>query len=272
MPSGTGMDTLLETFPDRFWDVAIAEQHAVTSMAAMAKEGFKPFCAIYSTFLQRAYDQVIHDVCLMDLPVAFAIDRAGIVGEDGETHQGAFDLSFLRAIPNMTLFAPRDETTLIDAVSFAADFPAPCAFRYPRGTFLGKEIFDTPRFELGKAQILNDVKSDMLFIGYGNGVGRALETIELLNKEVALLDLRFLKPLDESLLKELAKKHPKWYVFSDSAQMGGVGSALSELCAKENLDVTLQTFEYSDAFITHGNTQLVEDDLGITPEQIAKKI
>ena len=272
MPSGTGMDTLLETFPDRFWDVAIAEQHAVTSMAAMAKEGFKPFCAIYSTFLQRAYDQVIHDVCLMDLPVAFAIDRAGIVGEDGETHQGAFDLSFLRAIPNMTLFAPRDEATLIDAVSFAADFPTPCAFRYPRGAFLGKEILDTPRFELGKAQMLNDVKSDMLFIGYGNGVGRALETIELLGKEVALLDLRFLKPLDDSLLKELAKKHPKWYVFSDSAQMGGVGSALSELCAKENLNVTLQTFEYSDTFITHGNTKLVEDDLGISPEQIAKKI
>ena len=272
MPSGTGMSQLLDTFPERFWDVAIAEQHAVTSMAAMAKEGFKPFCAIYSTFLQRAYDQVIHDVCLMNLPVAFAIDRAGIVGEDGETHQGAFDISYLRAIPNMTIFAPRDEKTLIDAISFAADFPTPCAFRYPRGTFLDNGAFPLEPFKVGRAQLLKDAKSDTLLIGYGNGVGRAIETMKHLDREVALLDLRFVKPLDEELLKTLAKKHKKWYVFSDSASVGGVGSAILELISRENLSVSLKSFEYSDDFITHGNTNLVEEDLGILPEQIAKII
>lgn len=272
MPSGTGMNKLLDTFPERFWDVAIAEQHAVTSMAAMAKEGFKPFCAIYSTFLQRAYDQVIHDVCLMDLPVAFAIDRAGIVGEDGETHQGAFDISYLRVIPNMTLFAPRDEKTLIDAISFAADFPTPCAFRYPRGAFLDQGDFPLEPFILGKAQMLKKVQSDILFIGYGNGVGRAIETMKYTDKEVGLLDLRFVKPLDEKLLFELSQQYTKWYVFSDSAKVGGVGSTLLEFINREKLNVTIKSFEYSDAFITHGNTTLVEEDLGMAPKQLAREI
>jgi 1-deoxy-D-xylulose-5-phosphate synthase len=133
MPSGTGMSAVMEKYPERFWDVAIAEQHAVTSMGPLAKEGFKPFCTIYSTFLQRGYDQVIHDIALMDLGVAFAIDRAGIVGEDGETHQGAFDISFLRAIPNMTLLAPYNETTMKLSMEFAKEYDHPCAFRYPRG-------------------------------------------------------------------------------------------------------------------------------------------
>jgi len=272
MPSGTGMSALLDAFPDRFWDVAIAEQHAVTSMAAMAKEGFKPFCAIYSTFLQRAYDQVIHDVCLMNLPVVFALDRAGIVGEDGETHQGAFDISYLRAIPNMTVFAPRDEQTLIDAVSFAADFPTPCSFRYPRGAFLDQGDFPLEAFALGKAQMLKEAQSDILFIGYGNGVGRAIETMKHLDKEVALVDLRFVKPLDEVLLTKLSKQYKKWYVFSDSARVGGVGSAVTEFVNDANLQVSVVSFEYSDNFITHGNTTLVEEDLGITPKQLAQRI
>ena len=140
MPSGTGLSALMEKYPERFWDVAIAEQHAVTSMAALAKEGFKPFCTIYSTFLQRGFDQVIHDVCLMDLPVVFALDRAGIVGEDGETHQGAFDISFLRLIPNMTLCAPRDEKSFHQIVAYAARYDRPCAIRYPRGAFLEADI------------------------------------------------------------------------------------------------------------------------------------
>ena len=135
MPSGTGMDKLIKEFPSRFWDVAIAEQHAITSMAAMAKEGFKPFVTIYSTFLQRGFDQIIHDVCIMNLPVVFAMDRAGIVGNDGETHQGAFDISFLRFIPNMVLFAPRDNETLENSLEFAYTLSSPCAIRYPRGSF-----------------------------------------------------------------------------------------------------------------------------------------
>jgi 1-deoxy-D-xylulose-5-phosphate synthase len=273
MPSGTGIKELMEAFPDRFWDVAIAEQHAVTSMCAMAKEGFKPFVAIYSTFLQRAYDQVIHDACIMALPVVFAIDRAGIVGEDGETHQGAFDISYLRAIPNMTLFAPRDEASMHHAVNFAHHMKTPCAFRYPRGSFTPLPYKSKP-LELAKAELLHDADSEILLIGYGAGVGRAYETMKLLPQEAGLLDLIFVKPLDETLLTELAQKYSRWYVFSDSAKMGGVGSALCEFLAKNNLQdmVTLRSFEYEDDFITHGNTKLVEESLGLLPEQLAQKI
>jgi 1-deoxy-D-xylulose-5-phosphate synthase len=274
MPSGTGLSPLMEKYPERFWDVAIAEQHAVTSSAALAKEGFKPFCTIYSTFLQRAYDQVIHDTCLMDLPVVFALDRAGIVGEDGETHQGVFDISYLRAIPNMTLFAPRDEKSFHQAMGFAHSYQHPCSLRYPRGSFSGcEELPESQPFELGKSQLLQSSNSDILFIGYGNGVGRAAQTAKLLEKEVALLDLRFVKPLDEEMLQELAKKHTKWFVFSDSAKMGGVASAIMEFLAKETFnDIKVVSFEYEDSFITHGNTKLVEESLGLLPEQLAKKV
>jgi len=273
MPSGTGLSELIEKYPDRFWDVAIAEQHAVTSMAALAKEGFKPFCTIYSTFLQRAYDQVIHDTCLMDLPVVFALDRAGIVGEDGETHQGAFDVSYLRAIPNMTLFAPRDEKSFHQAMGFAAKYEHPCSLRYPRGSFIETQLPESVPFELGKSQLLQTAKSDTLLIGYGNGVGRAYKTSKYLDADVTILDLRFVKPLDEERLKELSKKCKKWFVFSDTAKVGGVASALLEFLAKENiLDISVVSFEYEDEFITHGNTKVVEESLHLLPEQLAQRI
>ncbi len=272
MPSGTGMSAVMAKYPERFWDVAIAEQHAVTSMGPLAKEGFKPFCTLYSTFLQRGYDQVIHDICLMNLGVAFAIDRAGIVGEDGETHQGVFDISFLRAIPNMTIFAPSSNETMIKAMRFAKDFPTPCAFRYPRGAFSSIQE-DSDDFELGKSYTLQ-AGEKILFIGYGNGVGRA-EVVAKLMEEAnpTILDLRFVKPLDERRLLELAKTHKKWFVFSDSTKIGGVGSALLEmLCEADVRDIELTSFEYEDAFITHGNTKLVEESLGLLPEQLAQKI
>jgi 1-deoxy-D-xylulose-5-phosphate synthase len=273
MPSGTGMSELMKTYPDRFWDVAIAEQHAVTSMSALAKEGFKPFCTIYSTFLQRGYDQVIHDTCLMDLPVVFALDRAGIVGEDGETHQGAFDISFLRAIPNMTLFAPRDEKSFHQAMAFASEYQHPCSLRYPRGSFTPIDLPESTEFELAKSQLLRSNESDILFIGYGNGVGRAYETSLHVESEVSILDLRFVKPLDTEMLKDLSTKHKKWFVFSDSAKAGGVASAISEFLADEKiLDVQVTSFEYTDEFITHGNTKLVEESLGLLPEQLAAKV
>jgi len=271
MPSGTGMSAVIEKYPERFWDVAIAEQHAVTSMGPLAKEGFKPFCTIYSTFLQRGFDQVVHDIALMDLGVAFALDRAGIVGEDGETHQGAFDISYLRGIPNMTLLAPYNESTMKLCMEFAKEYNHPCAFRYPRGAFLAKDKESVP-FELGKSVLLQE-GDETLFIGYGNGVGRAEMTAALLDKKVGILDLRFVKPLDEEMLVTLSKQYKKWYVFSDSAKMGGVGSAILELLSEKNiLDVSLTSFEYTDAFITHGNTTVVEESLGILPEQLAKKI
>ncbi len=285
MPSGTGMSAVMEKYPERFWDVAIAEQHAVTSMGPLAKEGFKPFCTIYSTFLQRGYDQVIHDIALMDLGVAFALDRAGIVGEDGETHQGAFDISFLRAIPNMTLFAPYNETTMKLAMSFAKEYDHPCAFRYPRGAFMAEDR-ESSAFELGKSVLLQEGE-EILFIGYGNGVGRAEKVAELLSLrqaqgadskvaepvEVAILDLRFVKPLDEEMLVKLSSDYKKWFVFSDSAAQGGVGSAILELLSQKKIqDISLTSFEYDDAFITHGNTKLVEESLGILPEQLVKRI
>ncbi len=273
MPSGTGLSALLEKYPNRFWDVAIAEQHAVTSMSALAKEGFKPFCTIYSTFLQRGFDQVIHDTCLMDLPVVFALDRAGIVGEDGETHQGVFDISFLRAIPNMTLFAPRDEKSFHQAMAFASEYQHPCSLRYPRGSFRKTSLPESIHFELAKSQLLQSYEGETLLIGYGNGVGRAYETSLLLDEKVSILDLRFVKPLDEDMLKDLSTKHKKWFIFSDSAKMGGVGSCILEFLAKEKiLDVELTSFEYEDCFITHGNTTLIEESLGILPEQLALKI
>ena len=272
MPGGTGLTKLLEEFPDRFWDVAIAEQHAVTSMGPLAKEGFKPFCTIYSTFLQRGYDQIIHDICLMDLGVVFAIDRAGIVGEDGETHQGAFDISYLRPIPNMHLAAPFNEDSFKKLLDFSITFNRPLAIRYPRGAFI-VDNFEVPKFELGKSHLIEDGK-DILFIGYGNGVGRAIKTKGFLNKlNPAILDLRFVKPLDEDMLKELSKRYKKWYIFSDSVYMGGVASAILEFLEKENIkDVEVESFEYEDKFITHGKTAVVEESLGILPEQIAKRV
>jgi 1-deoxy-D-xylulose-5-phosphate synthase len=271
MPSGTGIDKLMKEFPTRFWDVAIAEQHAVTSMAAMAKEGFKPFITIYSTFLQRGFDQIIHDVCLMNLPVVFAIDRAGIVGNDGETHQGAFDISYLRFIPNMILCAPRDNETLKYALDFAYGAQGPCAIRYPRGAFGELEFKSTP-FELGRAELLKEGSSNKLFIAYGAGVTRAYETEKLHEEDIAILDLRFVKPLDEETLRELSKKYSKWYVFSDSQKQGGVGSAILEFLNKEKLFVDVTSFEYEDDFIPHGDTKKVEESLFLNPSQLVEKI
>ena len=272
MPSGTGLSRLIESFPDRFWDVAIAEQHAVTSMGPLAKEGFKPFCTIYSTFLQRGYDQVIHDIALMDLGVTFALDRAGIVGEDGETHQGVFDISYLRPIPNISLCAPYNKTSMEKLMQFAAAYPSPLAFRYSRGVFMVEDS-DVPDYVLGKADLLQEGK-DILLIGYGDGVGRAIQTAALLEGlEVAILDLRFVKPLDEEMLIQLAATYTQWFVFSDSVRMGGVGSAIGEFLMQEGIgNIALTTFEYSDTFIVHGNTTLVEQSLGILPEQLAEKI
>ncbi|WP_024790500.1 1-deoxy-D-xylulose-5-phosphate synthase [Lebetimonas sp. JS085] len=274
MPSGTGMKELMKEFPERFWDVGIAEQHAVTSMAPMAKEGFIPFVAIYSTFLQRGYDQVIHDVCLDNYPVRFAIDRAGIVGADGETHQGVFDVGYLRIIPNMTLFAPRDFNTLRKAVEFAYKFnSSPCAFRYPRGAFeLEDKIFEPKDFELGKGEILIDSKNIML-IAYGNGVGKAYRVYKLLKEkgiDSGIVDLRFVKPFDKELLRSLEAK--KWYVISDNAKEGGIAEMLSEFVNEQNLDVEIESFEYPDIFIPHGNVKEVEKFLGVDENSIANEI
>ncbi|WP_257936238.1 1-deoxyxylulose-5-phosphate synthase [Campylobacter lari] len=274
MPSGTGLDKLMEKYPERFWDVAIAEQHAVTSMAAMAKEGFKPFIAIYSTFMQRAYDQVIHDCAIMNLNVVIAMDRAGIVGEDGETHQGVFDVSFLSAIPNVTLAAPRDEAMMEKIMEYAYFHQGVFAFRYPRGNFLLDDDFKPCEIKLAKAQILSKTQSDKVFLGFGQGVAKAKLVLDKLGLDYAsLIDLIFVKPLDEELLKELAKDTKAWFVFSDSAKIGGVGSLIANFLQKEELcHIKLVSFEFEDQFITHGKTNEVEKFLELDIDSLCKKI
>ncbi|MBZ7929827.1 1-deoxy-D-xylulose-5-phosphate synthase [Campylobacter molothri] len=273
MPSGTGLDKLIEKFPKRFWDVAIAEQHAVTSMAAMAREGFKPFIAIYSTFLQRAYDQVIHDCAIMNLNVVFAMDRAGIVGEDGETHQGVFDVSFLAPLPHLTLVAPRDELMMENIIEYAYFHKGPLAFRYPRGSFILDKEFNPSKVELGKAQwLIKNEKSEIAFIGYGQGVGKAWKVLNEMQEKIDLIDLIFAKPLDEMLLKDLAKKSKIWFVFSENAKIGGVASLLQAFIQKNDLEIKIISFEYEDEFIEHGKTSEVEKKLKLDIESIIEKI
>lgn len=277
MPSGTGLDLLIKSFPERFWDVAIAEQHATTQASSLAKEGFKPFVVIYSTFLQRAFDQIVHDVGIMQMPVKFAIDRAGIVGEDGETHQGVFDIAYLNMIPHFVLFAPRDQATLRLAVHFANELSsAPCAFRYPRKSFkLKEDIFPPSPFVLGKLEILKESQNAILLLGYGNGVGRAhacLLELEARNIPCTLVDLRFLKPLDKESLLHLAKSHPHWFVFSDSAKIGGVGHVLSAFAQENHLKVKIHSFEFEDSFISHGKVEEVEEQLGLSTPQLTQQI
>ncbi|MCE3046848.1 1-deoxy-D-xylulose-5-phosphate synthase [Helicobacter kayseriensis] len=278
MPSGTGMDLLMETYPHRFWDVAIAEAHGVTSMAAMAKMGFKPFVAIYSTFLQRAYDEIVHDVGILSLPVRFILDRAGIVGEDGETHQGLLDVAYLRSIPNMVLFAPRDNASLQKALYFASKIEnAPCALRFPRGRFMLQEaIYSEEEFEMGKMELLHlsDAKN-ILLIGYGNGVGRAHFVREILLKEgidASLVDLRFCKPLDQEGLTPLIQEHRHIFVLSDTYEKGGVGSAILEMLSSQGICKVITSFEVKDMFVPHGRTERVEEMLGLLPSQIAQVI
>lgn len=274
MPSGTGLDRLIKEFPDRFWDVAIAEQHAVTSMAAMAKEGFKPFVTIYSTFLQRAYDQIIHDVCIMNLSVVFAMDRAGIVGEDGETHQGVFDISYLNAIPNMTIFAPSSDETMEEAIIYAYKHQGPCALRYPRGAFLEYESKESPVFKLGEGKIIKDGE-EIAFLGFGQGVGRAWMVKELLKDSLnpAIVDLRFVKPLDDKLLKSLVNSFKTWVIFSDSAKKGGVSEIITAWLSENDInEIKIISTEHKDSFIPHGKTEEVEDFLNVSPRKIVELI
>ncbi|MCR4941602.1 MAG: 1-deoxy-D-xylulose-5-phosphate synthase [Campylobacter sp.] len=271
MPTGTGMEALIEKYPHRFWDVAIAEQHAVSSMAAMAKEGFKPFVVVYSTFLQRAFDQILHDGAILNLNMTFAMDRAGIVGEDGETHQGVFDIAYLNLIPNLTLFAPRSQTNFMKVMEFAYKFKGISAFRYPRGAFIYEEN-EAKDLCYAKGEWLVKSQSDRAFIGYGNGVGKANLLIQK-GLDANLVDLVFAKPLDSELLLELANKCKKWYIFSDSAKKGGIGEILAGFLQEHKiLDVSITSFEYDDSFITHGETKLVEASLGLSLEDLEQKI
>ena len=230
--SGYRAGAFFQRFPDRFFDVGIAEQHAVTFAAGLAAEGYKPVVAVYSTFLQRAYDQVIHDVCLQNLPVVFAMDRGGIVGEDGPTHHGVFDLSFLRHIPNMVLMAPKDENELQHMLKTALEHPGPVAVRYPRGNGAGVELDEEPRaIPIGKGEILREGE-DLLLIAIGSTVQTAMEAAERLEQQdiqATVLNARFVKPLDRDLILEWARKIGRVITIEENVLQGGFGSAVLEM-------------------------------------------
>ena len=277
MPSGTGMDKLIEKFPHRFWDVAIAEPHALSSMAAMAREGFKPYVTIYSTFMQRAFDQIVHDAAIMNLNLVLAMDRAGIVGEDGETHEGVFDVSFLNAIPNVSMCAPRDETSFKQIIEYSYAHKGVLAIRYPRGSFiLDCDETGAPAVELAKSVFLKRSDSaHVALIGYGNGAGRAYKTAEALEgqMEVDVVDLVFVKPLDAEFLRSLARKDKIWYIFSDNAKKGGVGEILSAFLQENEIsDVKIVSFEFADIFLPHGKTADVEHSLGLDIQTLTERI
>ncbi len=258
MPDGTGIDRVLEEFPSRAFDVGIAEQHAVTFCAGMACEGLKPVAAIYSTFLQRGFDQVIHDVCLQDLNVTFAMDRAGIVGADGPTHHGLLDIAYLRGYPNIVLMAPKDEAEMRDMLLTAIEYPGPAALRYPRGNGVGADISQEPKeLEIGKGEVLRSGK-DAAIIAYGTMVGSAMEAADRLASDgiqATVVNARFVKPLDEALITGLAGEHSVIVTVEEAYLAGGFGSAVMELLEEHGLlgDLTLVRLGVPDEIVPHGN-------------------
>ena len=270
MGEGSGMRRFAEKFPDRFHDVAIAEQHAVTFAAGLACEGAKPIVAIYSTFLQRAYDQLIHDVALQNLNVLFAIDRAGLVGEDGPTHAGSFDISFMRCIPNLIIMTPSDERETYRALSTGFDFNGPAAVRYPRGKGIGIPIDKGMRpLEIGKGLVRRDGNTIAIF-AFGSMVKAALEAAERLG--ATLVDMRFVKPLDEQLISELAANHQLVVTIEESAVMGGAGSAVNEFLAQTSTPIQTLNLGLPDRFLEHGKPFEMLDEINLNCEGIIQAI
>jgi len=276
MPEGTGLKKFGELYPDRYLDVGIAEGHAVCMAAGMACEGARPVVAIYSTFLQRAYDQIIHDVCLQKLPVTFALDRGGLVGEDGETHQGVYDLSYLRCVPNLTVMAPADENELRDMLHAAVSHDGPIALRYPRGNGEGVEI--RPGFrpvEVGKGVKVESGK-DYALLAVGRMVGVAKAARALLKKEGlegTVVNMRFVKPLDEKLLLSVAKECKVILTLEENVGMGGFGGAVLESLARHGVnDRVVRVVAIPDEYIEHAKPQLQRQHCGLEPSQVAESV
>lgn len=275
MASGTGLVEFAHNYPNRFFDVGICEQHAVTLAAGLARGGMRPVVAIYSTFLQRAYDQIIHDVALQKLPVIFAIDRAGLVGEDGPTHHGVFDLSYLRSIPNLVVMAPSDEMELRNMLNTAFNIQGPVAIRYPRGAGEGLAIEGPPRLlEPGRARIMEE-GNDLAIIGVGRGTGIGAEVRKLLiSRDIStmLLDARFVKPLDSKLICRTALHCGKLVVIEDNCLAGGLGSGLLELLEDNNIKAEVLRVGIPDDFIEQGKVEQLLQFLNMDPEAIAESI
>ena len=275
MPNGTGLDLFRPYHPTRYFDVGIAEEHAVIFAAGMATRGLRPVCAIYSTFLQRAFDPIVHDVCLQKLPVLFCMDRAGLSGDDGPTHHGLFDISYLRGIPEMVLMAPKDEDELADMMKTALELPGPCAIRYPRGIGAGVVRKAEPQaIPFGKAEVLKD-GSDVAILGLGPMVKMARELGARLEREgysAAVINPRFVKPLDREMLERYAKTVAAFVTFEDHVKMGGFGSAVIEALQEMGSPVPVVRIGWPDRFIEHGKVDALRAKYGLSVDEAQAQV
>ena len=274
MPDGTGLKRFKNVFPDRFFDVGIAEQHAVTFAAGLAAGGMLPVVAVYSSFLQRAFDQIVHDVCIQNLHVIFAIDRAGLVGSDGETHQGIFDLSYLSLIPNLCVMAPKNKWELSDMMKFAVSYDGPIALRYPRGEAYDGLMEHRAPVVYGKSELLYD-EERIALVAVGSMVKTAHEVRQNLKRkgfECTLINARFVKPLDEGRLLELTKEHKLIVTLEENVLDGGFGEHVSEFYEEIGSDVQVLNIALPDAYVEHGNVEVLKQECGIDAETIEKKI
>ena len=275
MNSGTGLSILQKALPERYFDVGIAEQQAVLFASGLALQGARPVCAIYSTFLQRAYDQIVHDVCLQSLPVVFCMDRAGLVGDDGPTHHGVFDIAYLRCLPNITLMAPRDEAMLVHMLHTALRHDGPVGIRYPRGEGVGVDLPAQPeRLEIGTGEILREGER-VAILGYGTGVGKALGAADVLAEgglDVTVADARFAKPLDTGLLAQLAAEHDLLVTVEEGVLQGGFGSGVWESLSDGGAAPRILRVGLPDRYVTHGAPKLLHEEVGFTAERIAERI
>ena len=272
MKDGTGLKEFAEKFPDRFFDVGIAEQHAVGLIAGMAKAGLKPVMPIYSSFLQRGYDQIIHDIALSNIPATICVDRAGVVGNDGETHQGIFDLSFLSSIPNVVIMAPKNFEELEKMLEFGVNLNKPVFIRYPRGGE-NYQFEKTEKIEYGIAETIVE-GTDLSIIAIGNMVGRAKEIADLLpEKSIVIINTRFLKPLDEKTILKSIEKTKKAITIEDNVLKGGLGSAVIEAVNKSGIEnIKVKTFGYDDIFVEHGTVKEIEDKYNLSKEKISQNL
>ncbi len=274
MPDGTGLKRFRNMYPARFFDVGIAEQHAVTFAAGLAAGGMKPIVAVYSSFLQRAYDQILHDVCIQDLPVVFAIDRAGLVGSDGETHQGIFDLSYLSSIPNMHIMAPKNKWELSDMLKFALSMGKPVAVRYPRGNaWEGLKEFRRP-IEFGMSEILYE-EEDIALISVGSMVktGAAVRRrLKEMGYSCSLINARFVKPIDEKMVEEMGRGHKLLVTMEENVSSGGFGEKVREYADSINLPCKVLTIAIPDEYVEHGNVDLLYREVGIDEETVLKRV
>lgn len=277
MNSGTGLSIMQKELPDHYFDVGIAEQHAVLFAAGLSLQGVKPVAAIYSTFLQRGYDQIVHDVCLQNLNVVFAMDRAGLVGDDGPTHHGVFDIAYFRPLPNIVMMAPRDEAALVDMLHTALVYnDGPVAIRYPRGEGVGVPLPSTPTaIDIGVGEVLTRGDGSVALLGYGTGVGLAQGAAQVLAEAgigATVADARFAKPLDTELINELAAEHELLVTLEEGVLQGGFGAGVLEHLADNGLPVQLLRVGLPDRFVTHGAPALLHEEVGFTPDAVAKRI